>query len=87
MENMDELNELLDFIKDAGKVHAYNLSYNVLKTSKESALDARVPFEDKIKALDVLIEFFTDTEEYEKCAYLHSLKLEIIEKENGHSHT
>ena len=32
-----------------------------------------------------MIEFFTGKEEYEKCAFLHELKMEIIDKTNGQS--
>jgi hypothetical protein len=85
MENMEELNELLDFIKDASKASAYNLGYNILCINKKAAVEADVPIHDKIKTLDVMIDFFTNTEEYEKCAYLHSLKMEIIKSENENS--
>jgi len=82
MENMDELNELLEFIKDASKARAYNLGYNIIRSNRDAALEADVPYDDKIKTLDVMIDFFTGTEEYEKCAYLHSLKLEIIKNKD-----
>ena len=82
MEHMDELNELLEFIKDASKAKAYNLGYNIIRSNREAALEADVPYDDKIKTLDVMIDFFTGTEEYEKCAYLHSLKLEITNTKN-----
>jgi hypothetical protein len=83
MENIDELNELLDFLKESSKSTAYNLAYNILTSNKESALVADVPTSDKIKTIEEMILFFTGTEEYEKCAYLYSLKLEIINNENG----
>lgn len=82
---MEEMSDILEFLKETSREKAYNIGFKILNDFREDAMAADVPAEAKLKTLSEMIEFFTGKEEYEKCAFLHELKMEIIDKTNGQS--
>lgn len=80
---MESMEESRDFLGNISQTEAYNIAFNMLKGSEYQAINSDVDIEYKIKTIELMIEFFTEIEEYEKCAYLHSLKLEITKNKNG----
>jgi hypothetical protein len=74
------------------KEYLMNASYNSLTRSVERTLDIFIIFEDNDTvievpkgkgyrgiAIDKMINYFIEIEEYEKCAVLRDLKIKIIE--------
>lgn len=58
-----------------------NVLYYTIMKDQELAVSSDVPAEEKILALNNIIKYFKETEEYEKC---HNIK-KIIEKINANN--
>ena len=56
------------------------LSYDLLIQNIDSAVLHSAPAIDKIRAIDKILIFFEDKEEYEKCAKLNKIKLKLENK-------
>ena len=81
MDNVNEINGLLAFLKEVNRERFFNTGYELLLNFRKEALDAPTEVEVKIRTIDNMINFFEAKEEYEKCAYLLDVKKEILELE------
>jgi hypothetical protein len=81
MDNVNEINGLLAFLKEVNRERFFNTGYDLLLNFRKESLDAPTEVEVKIRTIDNMINFFEAKEEYEKCAYLLDVKKEILELE------
>jgi len=54
-----------------------NLLYSALQNELKGAIFDDTPIADKRSALESMIQYFTDKEEYEKCAVLRDINLSL----------
>jgi hypothetical protein len=64
----------LEQIKTLDDTHFYNLCFDVITSNFTDSLNDPFPVDIKNGAIDLLIEYFLEKEEYEKCAKLRNLK-------------
>lgn len=70
----------LEQIKTLDDNYFYNLCFNIITANFEDSLNDPFPIETKNSGIDLLIGYFSEKEEYEKCAKLKNLKIYINKK-------
>ena len=75
----DFMNFMLS-MKQLSEDRMMEMSYDLLVKNSESALLHDAPVESKLRAIDKVITYFEQSEEYEKCAKLQELKQRITKK-------
>jgi hypothetical protein len=71
--NSGDLLRKLEALKREDTEAFYNVVFNSLFRFPDEAIRDPAPKESKIKALDSVLQFFEEREEYEKCGFIKGL--------------
>jgi hypothetical protein len=71
--NSGDLLRQLEALKREDIEAFYNVVFNSLFRFPDEAIQDPAPRESKIKALDSVLNFFEEREEYEKCGFIKGL--------------
>ena len=66
-------NENIDSLRDNSKTAMMNLVYNAVIEGEEKAIKSESPVEEKVEALNNILNFFVKCEEYEKCSNIKKI--------------
>jgi hypothetical protein len=84
MDEIEDYESTPDFIKDlqeSSKETMMEMVYDAIINKKHGALNGDSPIDAKIDGLNLIINFFKDREEYEKCFEIKK----IIDEYNAYS--
>lgn len=65
----DRINEL----RESSKETMMNMIYNAVINEEDRAISSETPKEQKLEALNNIIDFFVQLEEYEKCSNIKKI--------------
>ena len=65
----DRINEL----KESSKETMMNMIYNAVINEEDRAISSETPKDQKLEALNNIIDFFVQLEEYEKCSNIKKI--------------
>ena len=71
------LDEFMSHLEHEDKVRFMQVCYEKIIKYPQAMLSSKIPIEIRINTINILIKFFEDIEEYEKCANLKKLIEEI----------
>jgi len=72
IENTDTL-KLLTILRDNDKESFYRVVYRIINECPEKILNNKYKADQKLKALNEMLEHFKEEEEYERCAKIKQL--------------
>lgn len=73
MENDNDKQRFISGLMESNRDIMMNIVYKAIIEQKMGALNSDIPKETKTDGLNVLIKWFEDKEEYEKCAKLKNI--------------
>jgi hypothetical protein len=73
----DFLNEFMSHLEHEDRKRFMQVCYEKILRHPQVMLSNRIPAEVRVNSINILIKFFEDVEEYEKCAKLKKLIEEI----------
>jgi len=79
MHDLDDFSETPEFdsniekLRQDSKCTMMNMIYNAVVNGEDRAISSDAPAEEKLKALNNIIEYFVNTEEYEKCSNIKKI--------------
>lgn len=73
----DFLNEFMSHLEHEDRKRFMQVCYEKILRYPQVILSNRIPAEVRVNSINILIKFFEDVEEYEKCAKLKKLIEEI----------
>lgn len=76
----EELVQAMLALRDADPESFFDLVFNAMKINRDAAINDKADKEQKLKALQTVLDFFEGTEAYERCGFIHDMMKEI---ENG----
>ena len=66
-------NENIDSLRDSSKTVMMNIVYNAVIEGEDKAIKSESPVEEKVEALNNILNFFVKCEEYEKCSNIKKI--------------
>lgn len=71
------LDQFMSHLEHDDRKHFMQVCYEKILMYPQVMLSSKIPVEVRINSINILIKFFEDVEEYEKCAKLKKLIEEI----------
>jgi len=73
--DFDESNDMdrIETLKEGSKETMMNMIYNAVINGEDKAIAANTPPNEKIQALNNILDFFIGIEEYEKCSNIKKI--------------
>ena len=65
--------ENIESLRDSSKNAMMNIVYNAVIEGEDKAIKSEAPVEEKIEALNNILNFFVKCEEYEKCSNIKKI--------------
>ena len=66
-------NDDIESLRDNSKTTMMNIVYNAVIEGEEKAIKSESPVEEKVEALNNILNFFVKCEEYEKCSNIKKI--------------
>lgn len=73
--DFDDSSEMdhIESLRDNSKQTMMNMIYNAVINGEEKAIKSNSPNEEKVAALNNILNFFVECEEYEKCSNIKKI--------------
>ena len=66
-------NDDIESLRDNSKTTMMNIVYNAVIEGEDKAIKSESPVEEKVEALNNILNFFVKCEEYEKCSNIKKI--------------
>jgi|TARA_B110000093_G_scaffold161713_1_gene183202 hypothetical protein len=66
-------NDDIESLRDNSKTAMMNIVYNAVIEGEDKAIKSESPVEEKVEALNNILNFFVKCEEYEKCSNIKKI--------------
>ena len=71
--DFEDSEKRIDSLRDKSKTTMMNIVYNAVINGEDKAIKSESPIEEKIEALNNILDFFVKLEEYEKCSNIKKI--------------
>lgn len=71
--DFEDSEKRIDSLRDKSKTTMMNIVYNAVINGEDKAIKSESPIEEKIEALNNILNFFVKLEEYEKCSNIKKI--------------